>query len=201
MNIVCFGDSITYAKPAPEGDRWPTALHFDLNTWCPDHYPVFNRGIGGDTTAQGLERFPSEVMPLLPGMVLIEFGFNDANVRTWSRIPRVGLSEYRENLAEFARVLKENDSIPVFIINHTITRGPKLQGNGRAYLENFKPYQTALREVAATAGASIIDLPAIMREREVDLDRFLLDDGLHLSVYGNRLYAEMIGTRLKEILA
>jgi lysophospholipase L1-like esterase len=202
MNIVCFGDSITHARAFAEGDRWPTILQFKLNAWQPGAYKVYNRGIGGNTTAQGLERVDTDVLPYLPGFLLVQFGFNDSNIRPWSQVSRVGLEDYRKNLREFHRIAAAHESVCAFIVNHLPTRdtGKNIAPNGKTYSANFAPYNVAVRQVAEELGAPIIDLPHIMQEQQIDTHDLVSEDGAHLSVEGNHLYADMVFERLKQIL-
>jgi lysophospholipase L1-like esterase len=60
--VVFFGDSRAEAWPAPEQVR---GVQF------------VNRGIGGETTAQALGRFPQHVAPLRPNRIVIQLGIND----------------------------------------------------------------------------------------------------------------------------
>jgi acyl-CoA thioesterase I len=137
-NIICFGDSITAANNFAETDRWPTVLGSMLEEWAPESFRVFNRGIGGNTSAQGLNRLESDALAFLPGTVLIEFGLNDANVHPWLRVPRVSPGEFRRNLREMHRAIRERKGEAVFIVNHTISRkGAEGQGNGKAYATNL----------------------------------------------------------------
>ncbi len=200
MNIVCFGDSITYAGGLAECDKWPTMLQYKLEEWSFGRFKVYNRGIGGNTTANGMDRFDTDVLPLLPATVLIEFGFNDSNVVDWTRVNRVGVEEYRKNLTEFQRLIKTHKGKTIFIVNHTIARREPAQGNGKSHNTNLRPYNIAVKEVAKRAKAPVIDLPAMMKKRRVDLKKFLTDDGIHLSAEGNHLYAGMVFQALKTIL-
>ena len=94
MNIICFGDSITEAAEVAPTDRWPTVLQSQLDEWKPDRFKVHNLGMGGHTSAQGFDRLDEDLLPVLPGLVLIQFGFNDANVRDWAVVPRVRRRSY-----------------------------------------------------------------------------------------------------------
>jgi len=189
--IICFGDSITQAYGPPERDRWPMALQQRLDDWQPGRFKVFNRGIGGQTSSQGLDRIGCDVAPLLPGIVLIQFGFNDAVIMPGLKAPRVGVDGFQAKLREIHRVVRAGRGRPVFIINHT-ERSPDRQENGRTYQENYKPYDKALRQVAKSLRAAAIDLPLMMKERAVNLDAFLAADGIHLTPDGNHLYADMV---------
>ncbi len=201
MNIICFGDSITHARAFAEGDRWPTLLQFKLNEWKSGAYKVYNKGQGGHTTAQAFDRLPDDVIPYLPGLLVVEFGLNDANVRDWARVPRVGLVEYEKNLREFHRIARSHNGECAFIVNHSILARPVVQANGQTYYANFQPYNEALRRVAKALEAPTLDLPRMMRERGLDLTEFVVEDGVHLTVKGNHLYAEMVFDALRDILA
>ena len=102
-NIVCFGDSITQGQGLAENHRWTARLAFLLEERFPGRFDVFNKGVGGNTTALALDRIQTDVLPLLPAIVLIEFGINDAYVYPWCRTPRVGLKDFRANLEEIIR--------------------------------------------------------------------------------------------------
>lgn len=62
MRLLFYGDSRAYTWPMPGG--FP-------------QIEVFNRGIGGQTTAQILARFDDHVLPLQADIVLIQAGIND----------------------------------------------------------------------------------------------------------------------------
>lgn len=199
--IICFGDSITEAAEFPPQQRWPTLLQAKLDAWISGRFTVHNRGIGGDTTARAFDRLESDVLPLLPGMLLVQFGFNDANVRDWTLVPRVGLDEFRKNLREFYRLAVDAGGKCAFIVNHTIARVAGRQGNSRSYNDNLEPYNMAIREVARACAAPTIDLPAMLAQQQLTLERVLAEDGMHLSISGNRIYADLIFAALRQILA
>lgn len=199
--IVCFGDSITSGKSQPEGRRWTALLASELDRNFPKRFEVFNRGVGGSTTAQGLERFAGEVGPHLPGLVLIEFGFNDASVPVGLRTNRVGLPEFQRNLLEMIRLVRAEKGKPILMANHPIpvVRTIGEQGNGKNYATNFLPYQPAIRAVAAKSRTPLIDLEVSMRAARVSLKELLSEDNLHLSRPGNALYAQHVWEGLEKL--
>ncbi len=200
-NIICFGDSITEAAEFAPEQRWPTLLQAKLDVWVSGRFTVRNCGVGGDTTARAFDRLESDVLPLLPGMLVVQFGFNDANVRDWAVVPRVGLDEFRKNLREFYRLAVAEGGKCAFIVNHTIAQVTGRQGNNRSYNDNFEPYNTAIREVARDCVALMIDLPAMLAQQRLALDRILAEDGMHLSIPGNRIYADLVFAALRQTLA
>ncbi len=153
---------------------------------------VINKGIGGNTSAQGFDRYCDDVLPYLPGLLLVEFGFNDANVKDWSIEPRVSLGEFIRNLREFHRIATANNSSCVFILNHSIADVEGVQGNGLTYNENLLPYDQAVITLVEELKAEAIGLPEMMAAKGVPLQEYLSDDNLHLSEAGNKHYAQMI---------
>lgn len=198
--IICFGDSITEATEVPPGQRWTALLQTALDELWPGGFAVINRGIGNNTSAQGLDRLGTDVLPHLPGVLLVEFGLNDANVYDWARVPRVSADEFRKNLREFQRIALNSGSQCVFVVNHTLGHVPGGQGNGRPYKENFAPYNLVIRELAVTLNTPYIDLPSMMSAHRIAVKDFVDSDGIHLTAMGNRLYAEMILNGLQETI-
>ncbi|HIF51953.1 MAG TPA: SGNH/GDSL hydrolase family protein [Thiotrichaceae bacterium] len=199
INIICFGDSITEGAEFPVNARWPSLLQKKLDAAKPDVFEVHNRGVGGHTSAQGFDRFWSDVLPLLPGVLLIQFGFNDGNVKDFSIVPRVGLAEFEKNLKEFHRIAKDNDSVPVFIINHIIGELAAKQGNGKTYNENIAPYNNAVRMIVNDLKADFIDVSLQMSLQDIDTNDFVSRDKIHLSLEANHIYADIIFSGLNQI--
>ncbi len=201
QRLVCFGDSITAGRGFPDTQRWTSLLQYDLDALWPDRYAVYQRGVGGNTTLDGLVRFDADVLPLLPAVVLIEFGFNDASVPPGREIARCVLPAFRLHLAEIIRQVREHGGTPILIVNHPIQeKRESQQGNGCSYVRNFAPYQPAIRECAAACAVPLIDLEERMHAGGVRNEELLSEDGLHLSLGGNRIYADYLFAGLKPIL-
>jgi lysophospholipase L1-like esterase len=196
--VICFGDSITHAQACAEADRWTTQLAFQLEQASSSGFEVFNRGIGGNTTALALDRIQNDVIPLLPGLVLIEFGINDAYVFPWAKIPRVALPGYMENLAEILRQVRAAQGEAVLIIKHPITTrmDQHTQGNNKSAGANLEPYSQEARAWARYENLAVVDLPELLKQEEVSMDEFWSNDGVHLSPLGNRLYANFVYSSL-----
>ena len=197
--IVAFGDSITQAFDQPDCCKWTGVLQRLLDDRVPGAYAVVNRGIGGQTAAQGLERILTDVTPQLPGLVLVEFGFNDAVIPQGMLIPRLTVDEFMVKMREIHRIVTAHGGQTVLIINHT-QHDVLRQGNGEPYEETYARYETALRTLAVELAVPAIDLPAAMAARGVDLAAFLTADGIHLTREGNRIYGEMVLAGLQAIL-
>lgn len=189
---VCLGDSIVQglhgeAIQHAEADRWPTALARALPA------TVFNRGVGGDTTAMALDRFQVQVRPLLPATVLIAFGINDSYVLPWRRGPRVGLEEFRRNLVELGSWTVRLGGDPVLVVPHRLAERGHNQGNGASLSENLAPYAEMIRVVADECGWAAVDMRAAVAEAHLD------SDGVHLSPTGSRAYGETVAVSLASL--
>ena len=199
INLVCFGDSITEGAEFPVKARWTSLLQENLDAVKPGMYEVHNRGIGGNTSAQGIDRLSSDILPLLPGILLIQFGFNDANVYDFTVEPRVCLAEFEMNLKEFHRIAKEYNSASIFILNHSIGEVTGDQGNSKSYNDNYEPYAIAIRKVVDELDSLLIDLPLEMVKRSIKTEDFVSEDQIHLSLEANQHYADIIFDELYEI--
>jgi len=71
INIICFGDSVTFGYGAVPGEDYPSALAKMVDL------PVINSGIDGDTSSEALKRLKVDVLSRNPLLVIIEFGGND----------------------------------------------------------------------------------------------------------------------------
>ena len=190
-NIVCFGDSITQGQGLAENHRWTARLAFLLEERFPGRFDVFNKGVGGNTTALALDRIQTDVVPLLPAIVLIEFGINDAYVYPWCRTPRVGLKDFRANLEEIIRQVVSQGGHPRLIINHPVTRRRDLhpQGNGKSIASNLRAYHGAVHDVSNAKSVECLNIPELLIRKRIASAGLLAEDGVHLSNQGNRIYA------------
>jgi lysophospholipase L1-like esterase len=192
--IVCFGDSITEGQGLPDAHRWTTRLAFLLEEKFPGRFEIHNRGVGGNTTALALDRIQSDVIPLLPAIVLLVFGINDAYVFAWSAKARVSLAEFRINLDEMIRQLTARSGRPFLIVNHPVTPRTDLhqQGNGKSIASNLRDYNAAIRSAAKTHRLGLLNFPHRLEKKKLDYETLLSKDGVHLSAQGNRIYAELV---------
>jgi len=197
--ILCFGDSITWDRRF-DFQRWTSRLEGLLDDWRPASYRVLNFGFNGCSSSQAVDWLPKRILPEMPAIVLVQFGYNDANVRPGVTYPRVSVSEYRRNLRVIHDTIRAYGGTCIFIINHEIEGATLPQGNGRSYAENYEPYHRALLSVVEELRAPRIDIPAQMAEEQVDPATFLGKDRLHLSKEGSRTYAALVFRGLTEIL-
>lgn len=69
--IVALGDSLTSGYQMAEGESYPEQLAVRLGR------PILNRGVSGDSTAEGLARLERDVLAENPRVVIVGLGAND----------------------------------------------------------------------------------------------------------------------------
>src|ERR1700726_3106133 len=97
------GDSITFGQYIDPALRWTSLVERRLHEVLPPDLEIraFNRGISGETTRMGLERFPPDIQDLEPAVLTIQFGLNDCNCWQSDRgLPRVSEGAFKANLIE-----------------------------------------------------------------------------------------------------
>lgn len=209
QHIICIGDSLTAGLPDPELDKWVTRLALGLDSAYPQRHSVFNRGFNGATSTAAYERIESEVAYLLPAVVLVELGVNDALVRPTRRRPQVGVEEFKSNLREYQRYFSEHQSPMVLVAAHhpgvdqrqnIAPQQMYIPGNGKSYAENYEPYHQAILEIGSELNVPVLDIPAELERRGWTMSGRLMEDGLHLNSKGHQTYAEVMLEPLKKIL-
>jgi lysophospholipase L1-like esterase len=174
--IVAIGDSITAGQLLHPASAWP----YHLNG-----YQIQARGVPGDTTRLGLERFPKEVQQVCPEAVIIQFGHNDANRWETDRgLPRVSMAAFKANLFEMIDRTRKFGAVP-FLCTLTPTFRPD------PHPIDCDRYDMVIRRVADEEGVKLMDVRMAFNA-ELDVRNLLLEDGLHLAVAGHRVFASAV---------
>ena len=200
--IVFMGDSITAGQYIHHSLRWTelvaSALRENLFKASADYdlYHFFNCGISGETTRQGLERFPRDVQVLEPDIITLQFGLNDCNCWESDRgLPRVSPAAYRANLIEMIdRTRKFGTKQIILSTNHpTLLIKPLVSCES---LEDRRHvYNEIVRDVAVETGVMLCDIDKDFSGLpSYELADLLLPepDLLHLSEYGHARYSKAI---------
>src|SRR3990167_3090939 len=114
MNILIFGDSITWGAYDPEQGGWATRLrnYFEAKDNDTD---VYNLGISGDTTADLLNRIEIEAKSREPNLIIFAIGINDAQFIHSTNGLRVSLDEFQQNLTKLLSIAKKFTGKIVFV--------------------------------------------------------------------------------------
>jgi len=201
ITIVFMGDSITEGQYVHHSLRWSERVTKRVKSAVEsridiDQLHFFNRGISGETTRQGLERFPRDVQVLEPSIITLQFGLNDCNCwDTDKGLPRVSEGAYKENLLEMiARAQKFGAKHIILSTNHPTLRNQVL-ASGQTLEERRVIYNEIVREVASISGVRLCDIEQAFSDIGINtLNEYLLPepDILHLSELGHEKYANAI---------
>jgi len=191
------GDSITEGQYIDPAVRWTSLIaHRLAERFGADRFTSVNRGVSGETTRMGLERYPRDVQQEEPDLLTIQYGLNDCNCWVTDRgVPRVSPEAFVANLVEMVergRVFGAREI--VMATNHRTLRRAVLP-SGQAYEDANADYSELLREVASRTGVVLCDIRRAFEPfSDEELDALLLPhpDHLHLSEQGNAEYAGAI---------
>ncbi len=197
IKIVFMGDSITAGQYVETSKIWTSNVDRRLRAQFGENtIATVNKGITGETTRQGLERFPAAVQTERPDIVTIQFGLNDCNCwQTDEGLPRVSLRAYMANLAEMIERSRRFGAREIILMtNHrTLRRTPMV--SGEVYEDASNRYSHAARQVAQECGVTLCDqLFAFAPLTDGELNEMLLPppDSLHLSEAGHVLYGDTL---------
>lgn len=182
MKIICHGDSLTEGADIEKAYIWTSLIEHHLRV------PVVNHGIGGDTTAGMLSRFPYEVAQQKPAIAILMGGTNDL---WWD----LDLNLIQANLAAMVSQAKYHDIAPVIGLPLPI----RIE---KAKAQEWAPPIKGYEHLATQINNLVEALKTTAEQREVPVLDFhhlflddqgavktslLLDDGVHASRDGHRV--------------
>ena len=181
--VACVGDSITFGDRL--ADRETQSYPAVLQRLSGGRYAAGNFGVNGTTALQGTGRAWTDTSACLaalastPAMVVIMLGINDL------AFPEL-YARYSSDLRELVMRFQNLPTAPrIFLCTLTpIAPAEQQTQANRTIQDTMNP---AIRSVAASTGAQVIDLSAVYPNQ---LE--LLPDGLHPSPAGAELIARTI---------
>lgn len=171
LDIVALGSSTTQgAGSSGNGADYPSQLQDQLSQRLPGvEVNVWNRGIGGQTARQMLERIYSDAIELGPSLVIWQTGVNDA-------ISGVPIDELEDILRHGIQMLRAQgiDTILMDLQYYP----------GSARLPNYGDYVQAMQSVAREQAVPIFRRFDIMKywmtSGRFEMGELLSRDGLHM---------------------
>ena len=201
ITVVYMGDSITEGQYVHHSARWTELLTRRIRREVAGRFDdealhFFNRGISGETTRQGLERFARDVQALEPRVMTLQFGLNDCNCWDTDRgLPRVSEAAYKANLIEMVERARHFGAKHVVLAsNHPTLRFRRL-ACGQHLEERRLIYNEIARQAAVETRAVFCDIAGAFAGLDAaGLAGMLLPepDVLHLSEQGHQRYAAAI---------
>ncbi|WKZ26701.1 MAG: GDSL-type esterase/lipase family protein [Candidatus Paceibacterota bacterium] len=193
MNILIFGDSITWGAYDPEQGGWATRLRNYFEAQDND-IDVYNLGISGDTTADLLERIEVEAKSREPNLIIFAIGINDAQYIHSTNGLRVSLDEFQQNLAKLFSIAKKFTSEVVFVgltrVDESKTT-PIPWNTDKSYTnENIERLDSAIEKFCKDNKLKFIPMESVVENDD-------LIDGLHPNTVGHTKMFERIKSEIK----
>lgn len=166
---------------------------------------VFNKGIPGNNSEQGLQRFQKDVLDCKPNHLVLYFGINDA-LNTKKILP---VDQFVENMQSMINLALTNGVQTVVLVTPNLVidkyiamRHPNHPGN---FQECLNDYDTAIRKLATKNNLLLADLRKLC-ENHVPVDSITSlvrnetnsnsIDGTHLTKKGYEQLAQTISSLL-----
>jgi len=209
--IIMFGDSTTAERPGAVDKVYAVRVNERLQG-IGSSVPVYNAGIGGNTTTNARARLVKDVLQYKPRIVVIQFGINDAAVDVWKTPPakesRVPLATYEANLRFIIGEVRRLKAKPILLTsNPTRWTGRLKEMYGKPPYrpdaeDGFdKPvlarYCDAMRALAKELNVPLVDVHEAFLARQPDK---LLLDGMHPNDAGHAVVAELLVPVIREQL-
>jgi acyl-CoA thioesterase-1 len=206
IRVVHMGDSITEGQYIDPNVRWTSLIARKLaESFGEERFISVNRGISGETTRMGLERYPRDVQQAEPDLLTIQFGLNDCNCWETDRgVPRVSEAAFTANLVEMIDRGRLFGARQIIIATNHRTLRRLVLPSGGVFEDANARYSELVRQVAGQAGVVLCDIrQAFEPFADAELERLLLPypDHLHLSPDGNVVYAEAIWPAIETAMA
>lgn len=203
LTIVAFGDSITQAVEVAKEQRWPALLEVALNRQNGARSTlVVNRGIGGNTSREGLARM-EEVLCCEPDFVLVEFGGNDT---TDEAARHVSVEEFVCNLGAMREQIGQAGATMILLTlppvnNDQSTHNAKSWHRHHGSIdEHVELYRQSMRIFAFENQLLLIDIDRALRHAVAAQGwaKYFQSDGVHLTRGGNEIVGETVLQSLLE---
>jgi acyl-CoA thioesterase-1 len=177
--IAAFGDSLSAGFGAESGKSFPDFVQRLIDS-AGYPYRIYNAGVSGDTTSDGVERMP-EVIALHPAIVILEFGGNDG-------LRGLPVTTTRANLAQMIGGLQKSGA-------KVLLAGMTLPPNyGAEYIRSFDRVYVDLAEQYKVAR-----IPFLL-EGVGGVPRLMQSDGIHPTAQGNAIVAKTVFRYLEPML-
>lgn len=201
--IVALGSSTT----APRGDLvvYCDILRKELPNLGIDA-EVVNAGVGGDTTADALRRFKSDVLDRSPALVIIQLGINDSAYDVWKNPPadkpRVSSDDYEANLRSMVKTLKSRGTAVILMTPNPMTWTDQLRemygkppydpNDPEGFSKTLGEYVPIMKRIGKEEDVPVLDVfEAFRTQKDCTTDALLLD-GMHPNAKGQRLVADLL---------
>jgi len=178
--IVVVGDSLSAGYGVNNEQGWVSLLQRRLSENGYD-FDVINASVSGDTTAQGLSKFPAVLQRHRPAIVIIELGGNDG-------LRALAVDMIRQNLSQMIQ-LSQAKKTKVLLV------GTRLPPNyGPVYTSSFEAIYAEL------AKKHQIELVPFLMQDVATQNDLMQDDGIHPNAAGHRIMLNNLWPQLEKLI-
>ncbi|MCL2228756.1 MAG: GDSL-type esterase/lipase family protein [Firmicutes bacterium] len=202
MNILCFGDSITYGMGDLEKGGWVNRLRLYIDKKHGYEVDVFNLGRCGEVTQQILNRFDPECQARhVEGkktVVIFAIGINDT-VIIEGEGDRVTDTEFKKNINDLISKAKKFTNEIIFVglthVDESLTANrfsDSLQKNKSYLNKRIIQFDGFIQEICTLKSVSYIQMFDVVGKKD-------LIDGLHPNVDGYEKMFQKINAELTKL--
>jgi len=199
VNILFFGDSITYGASDIELGGFVNRVRLYLESNNNRDIRVFNMGIGGETTTEVLKRIEVETKSRFrvndDTILIFSIGINDT--QNINRIDRITIDQFKSNINELINKAKKFTDNIIFIglTNIDEERLSPTPWNINKSYSNSKVnlFDNTIEERCLKNNIKYIKVNGL-------LDKLELKDGLHPTSSGHKKLADKLIESLEEML-
>lgn len=204
INILCFGDSITYGEYDGVFGGWVDLLKREFLSQFhsgKNEVLVFNLGIGGETSKGILKRFSIESEARKSdekNIVFLAFGANDLAIKEGDFLVNPGqFHQNMKTLLQLAKAFSETVFLLSILPISDQIDGVKVASEKIRTNENVKKYNQILQHIASELNVEFIDLyPLFLPQKE----KWLSADGVHPNDQGYQFLAKTIKPIIEDYL-
>ena len=176
--IVAFGDSLSAGYGADPGKSYPDYLQ-KLIDQSGKNFRIYNAGVSGDTTTDGLQRLPG-ILAMKPKIVILELGGNDG-------LRGIPPAVTKANMEEMIQPL-QGERVKIVLAGMTLPRN-----YGATYIHQFEQIYVQL------ASQYHLTLIPFLLQGVGGHPDLMQRDGIHPTNEGNRLVAANVYRYLKPL--
>lgn len=192
MNLLIFGDSITWGACDDEQGGWANRLRNYLAKQNGE-IEVYNLGICGETSADVIARMETECKAREAEMIIFAVGINDTQFIHSKNKNRVSLEEFQNNTSKLLSTAKQFSEKIIFIgltpVDESKTR-PIPWNTDKSYInENIRRFNEVIKNFCEEHHLQFISMNGVLENHD-------LTDGLHPNTEGHRKMFERVKEQL-----
>lgn len=182
MDILIFGDSITWGAGDIESGGWADRLKRDEELFNKG-YRFINLGVSGDNTYDLLERFEIEAKAREPELVLFSIGINDSQYVESNQSHRVPLDKFEANLEKLYdkanRFTRKITFVGLNKVDENKTCPIPWNSDKSYFNEAINRYNETIKDFCNKKKLDFVDINSVIEKED-------LEDGLHPNTNGHK---------------